>query len=290
MPNADNRVESPSDRGSRSQPENGSTTSDSVQANWPSTSSSPVTPTGRPGSPRASTPSSSSTATGSSPRSPDVSRPARLGRLDRHRHGQRRDRRGRGPGDHGTADLHPGRVLRGAPAGDRAWATWSSRPAPSGSSRPRASSSTMGIPAVADYEAVAALIEAAERLGHRYHVGITATAPGFFGAQGRPIPQLPIRYPDLAEEMARQRVLNFEMEASALLVLATLAPLPSRRRLCGLRQPHDRRLRRGRARRTRPRRPASRPGSKPAHPGRDGSPEARSRDGPLATVALATQV
>ena len=79
-----------------------------------------------------------------------------------------------------------------------------------------------GYPAVASYEAVAALIEAAERLGHRYHVGVTATAPGFFGAQGRPIPQLPIRYPDLAEEMARQRVMNFEMEASALLVLASL--------------------------------------------------------------------
>ena len=80
-----------------------------------------------------------------------------------------------------------------------------------------------GYPAVADYEAVIALIEAAERLGHRYHVGLTATAPGFFGAQGRPIPQLPIRYPDLAEDMARQRVMNFEMEASALLVLAGLA-------------------------------------------------------------------
>jgi len=80
-----------------------------------------------------------------------------------------------------------------------------------------------GYPAVAHYEAVVALIEAAERLGHRTHVGLTATAPGFFGAQGRPIPQLPIRYPDLAEDMARQRVMNFEMEASALLVLATLA-------------------------------------------------------------------
>jgi uridine phosphorylase len=80
-----------------------------------------------------------------------------------------------------------------------------------------------GYPAVADYEAVCALIEAADRLGHRYHVGITATAPGFFGAQGRPIPQLPIRYPDLAADMARQRVMNFEMEASALLVLAGLA-------------------------------------------------------------------
>jgi uridine phosphorylase len=80
-----------------------------------------------------------------------------------------------------------------------------------------------GYPAVADYEAVAALVEAAERLGHRYHVGVTATAPGFFGAQGRPIPQLPVRYPDLAEDMTRQRVMNFEMEASALLVLASLA-------------------------------------------------------------------
>ena len=80
-----------------------------------------------------------------------------------------------------------------------------------------------GYPAVAHYEAVVALVEAAERLGHRYHVGVTATAPGFFGAQGRPIPELPIRYPDLAEDMARQRVMNFEMEASALLVLATLA-------------------------------------------------------------------
>ncbi len=80
-----------------------------------------------------------------------------------------------------------------------------------------------GYPAVAHFEAVAALIEAAERLGHRSHVGVTATAPGFFGAQGRPIPQLPIRYPDLAHDMARQRVMNFEMEASALLVFASLA-------------------------------------------------------------------
>jgi uridine phosphorylase len=80
-----------------------------------------------------------------------------------------------------------------------------------------------GYPAVAHYEAIIALIEAAERLGHRTHVGLTATAPGFYGAQGRPIPQLPIRYPDLAEDMARQRVMNFEMEASALLILASLA-------------------------------------------------------------------
>jgi uridine phosphorylase len=80
-----------------------------------------------------------------------------------------------------------------------------------------------GYPAVADYAAVAALVEAAHRLGHPAHLGITATAPGFYGAQARPIPQLPIRFPDLAEEMAREGVVNFEMEASALLVLASLA-------------------------------------------------------------------
>jgi uridine phosphorylase len=79
-----------------------------------------------------------------------------------------------------------------------------------------------GYPAVASYEAVLALEEAATRLGYPHHQGITATAPGFFGAQGRPIPQLPIRYPDLAEEMSRQGILNFEMEASAVLVLAEL--------------------------------------------------------------------
>jgi uridine phosphorylase len=79
-----------------------------------------------------------------------------------------------------------------------------------------------GYPAVADYEAVLALVEAAEGLGFRYHLGITATAPGFYGAQARPIPQLPIRYPDLADDLTRQGVLNFEMEASAVLVLAGL--------------------------------------------------------------------
>jgi uridine phosphorylase len=80
-----------------------------------------------------------------------------------------------------------------------------------------------GYPAVADYQTVGAIVEAAHRLNHRAHLGITATSPSFYGGQGRPIPQLPIRFPDLADEMARQGVANFEMEASALLVLAGLA-------------------------------------------------------------------
>jgi uridine phosphorylase len=80
-----------------------------------------------------------------------------------------------------------------------------------------------GYPAVADYVAVAALVEAAARTGRPAHVGLTATAPGFYAPQGRPIPQLPLRDPDLVARMAAQRVVNFEMEASAVLTLAALA-------------------------------------------------------------------
>ena len=80
-----------------------------------------------------------------------------------------------------------------------------------------------GFPAVAHYGTVAALLEAAARTGQPAHLGLTATAPGFYGPQGRRIPQLPIRFPDLAERMAAQGVVNFEMEASAVLTLAALA-------------------------------------------------------------------
>ena len=53
--------------------------------------------------------------------------------------------------------------------------------------------------------------------------GHTATAPGFFAPQGRAMRTLPVRYPDLIEELKRQGVMNLEMESSALFVLAGLA-------------------------------------------------------------------
>jgi uridine phosphorylase len=79
-----------------------------------------------------------------------------------------------------------------------------------------------GYPAVADAEVMLALIEAAEESGRAHHVGITATAPGFFGAQGRVIPGFPARHPDVAEQLARQGIKNLEMETSCLLTLASL--------------------------------------------------------------------
>ncbi|TME32612.1 MAG: nucleoside phosphorylase [Chloroflexi bacterium] len=68
---------------------------------------------------------------------------------------------------------------------------------------------------------------ACRRLGFAHHVGLTATASGFYAPQGRAMRTLPVRYPELAEELRRQRVANLEMESSALFVLAGLAGLRS---------------------------------------------------------------
>ena len=79
-------------------------------------------------------------------------------------------------------------------------------------------------PAIASYEVVAALVEAAETLGYRYHVGITATTDSFYCGQARP------GYKgywqswmnSLIPDLQKAKVLNFEMEAAAILTLASL--------------------------------------------------------------------
>jgi uridine phosphorylase len=84
-----------------------------------------------------------------------------------------------------------------------------------------------GFPALAHRDVVWALEQACRDLGYSYHVGLTATASGFYAPQGRAMRTLPVRYPELAEELRRQRVANLEMESSALFVLAHLAGLRS---------------------------------------------------------------
>jgi uridine phosphorylase len=84
-----------------------------------------------------------------------------------------------------------------------------------------------GFPAVAHRDVVWALETACHQGGHPYHVGLTATASGFYAPQGRQMRTLPVRYPELADELRRQRVANLEMESSALFVLAHLAGLRS---------------------------------------------------------------
>ncbi|MBI3273324.1 MAG: nucleoside phosphorylase [Planctomycetes bacterium] len=79
-----------------------------------------------------------------------------------------------------------------------------------------------GYPAVAHYEVVLALLQAARARGLPHHLGLTATAPGFYGAQARKVPGFPPRFPDLEKDLERMNVSNFEMETSLLFTLASL--------------------------------------------------------------------
>jgi len=82
-------------------------------------------------------------------------------------------------------------------------------------------------PAVADYEVLLALIEAAESLGTKYHVGITATTSDFYAGQARPSFQgfWQLGLKKLIPSLQRANVLNFEMECATLYVLASLFKL-----------------------------------------------------------------
>ena len=79
-----------------------------------------------------------------------------------------------------------------------------------------------GYPAVAHHEVVLALKKAATNLGFTHHLGITATAAGFYGAQGRQIPGFPVRDNGLMNRLTKQGIKNFEMESSTLFTLASL--------------------------------------------------------------------
>ena len=79
-------------------------------------------------------------------------------------------------------------------------------------------------PAVASLEVVAALVTAAESLGVKYHVGITASTDSFYVGQGRPGYRgyLPERWRDIHVRLAKLNVLNFEMESATLFTLANI--------------------------------------------------------------------
>lgn len=82
-------------------------------------------------------------------------------------------------------------------------------------------------PAAASYEVTLALIEAAERLKLKYHVGITASTNTFYCGQSRPgfngFKQS--WTDDIAEDLRRAKVLNFEMEAATMFTLCSLFDL-----------------------------------------------------------------
>jgi uridine phosphorylase len=82
-------------------------------------------------------------------------------------------------------------------------------------------------PAAAHYAVTAALVEAAERLSLRYHVGVSCSTSSFYCGQGRPgfngYEQAFFR--DKVDDLRRAGVLNFEMEAATIFTLASLYAL-----------------------------------------------------------------
>jgi len=79
-------------------------------------------------------------------------------------------------------------------------------------------------PAVADHAVVSALAAAAEELGYDYHVGVTASTDSFYAGQSREGFEgfLARDSEEKIEELRRAGVLNFEMEASAIMTLASI--------------------------------------------------------------------
>ncbi len=79
-----------------------------------------------------------------------------------------------------------------------------------------------GYPAVASAEVMLGLIQASAETKVPHHVGLTATAGGFYAAQGREVGPYGGREKGVVERLVAQRVLNLEMEASCLLTLASV--------------------------------------------------------------------
>ena len=84
-------------------------------------------------------------------------------------------------------------------------------------------------PAIADYRVVQALIDAAETLGYRYHVGVVASTDSFYLGQGRPGFN-GYMTEEASKIIPRLQVLGvkaFEMESSLLFTLSGIYGFPS---------------------------------------------------------------
>ncbi len=82
----------------------------------------------------------------------------------------------------------------------------------------------LGYPAVANYEVVNALIEAAESLGVRYWVGLTYSTDSFYLGQGRPgFGGFTNEFSSkIIDTIKRLNIINAEMESSTLFTLASI--------------------------------------------------------------------
>ncbi len=81
-----------------------------------------------------------------------------------------------------------------------------------------------GYPALANYEVIQALVESAERLGKRYHLGVTASTDSFYLGQGRPGFKGYATHASshIVDDAKAAGIINFEMESSTLFTLASI--------------------------------------------------------------------
>lgn len=81
-----------------------------------------------------------------------------------------------------------------------------------------------GYPASANYEVTLALIQAAETLGLRYHIGITASTDSFYVGQGRKgFRGYSWSFSEkILSDLQSMNVLNLEMETSVIFTLASM--------------------------------------------------------------------
>ncbi len=81
-----------------------------------------------------------------------------------------------------------------------------------------------GYPAMANYEVVAAMVQAAESLGVRYTLGVTASTDSFYTGQGRPGFRDYMQHQSevIIDDAKRAGIVNFEMESATIFTLAGL--------------------------------------------------------------------
>lgn len=79
-------------------------------------------------------------------------------------------------------------------------------------------------PASASYEVVMALVEAADTLGMKYHLGVSASTDSFYLGQSRPgFNGYTQSFSEtLIEDLQKANVANFEMEAATIFTLANI--------------------------------------------------------------------
>jgi uridine phosphorylase len=82
----------------------------------------------------------------------------------------------------------------------------------------------MAYPAYAHYEITLALVEAAEKLNHPYHLGITLSSSAFYVGEGRPGygGYFPSHAENIVKDMQMAKVANVEMESATIFPLASI--------------------------------------------------------------------